>query len=144
MPQWSPDSEFADVYINGEYYGLYLLCERIEVAEGKVEHPGGDFAMVETTTASRYENGKQYISLDEEGKRLFEVNYPSDLTVNQLNTLTDTSRRLNRAIVGGEDASPAMLDRDSWALKIAFVRELLKNENIRSASLLSHDGEVTF
>ena len=97
-----------------------------------------------TTTASRYENGKQYISLDDEGKRLFEVNYPSDLTVNQLNTLTDASRRLNRAIVGGEDASPAMLDRDSWTLKIAFVRELLKNENIRSASLLSHDGEVTF
>ena len=34
---FQPSSIFIDVYLNGEYQGLYLLCEHIEVNEGRVD-----------------------------------------------------------------------------------------------------------
>lgn len=33
---YSPDSEFVDLWIDGEYYGLYLLTDRIDVSKGSV------------------------------------------------------------------------------------------------------------
>lgn len=34
---YSPDSEWVDLYLNNEYMGLYLLCERIEIGESRVD-----------------------------------------------------------------------------------------------------------
>ena len=34
--KYAVDSEYIDLYINGEYLGLYLLCEKVEVAENRV------------------------------------------------------------------------------------------------------------
>ena len=34
---WTPEGEYVDVYINGEYNGLYLLSEKVEVASGRLE-----------------------------------------------------------------------------------------------------------
>lgn len=33
----SPDSQLVEVYLNGEYRGVYLLCEQVEVNENRVE-----------------------------------------------------------------------------------------------------------
>lgn len=34
---FTPESRQTDLYINGEYYGCFLLCERVEVGSGRVE-----------------------------------------------------------------------------------------------------------
>ena len=34
--RYVPDAEYADVFINGNYYGLYLVAEKAEVSEEKV------------------------------------------------------------------------------------------------------------
>lgn len=34
---YSPDSEFADLWIDGEYFGLYLLTDRINISEASVD-----------------------------------------------------------------------------------------------------------
>lgn len=31
------DSEFADLYLNGEYMGTYLICEKVEIAENRID-----------------------------------------------------------------------------------------------------------
>lgn len=36
---WSPDCTSVDVYLNGEYRGVYLLCEEIDVNPNKVDVP---------------------------------------------------------------------------------------------------------
>lgn len=36
---WSPDSTSVEVYLNGEYRGVYLLCEEIDVNANKVDIP---------------------------------------------------------------------------------------------------------
>jgi hypothetical protein len=32
----APDSRYVDLYINNEYHGMYLLCEKIEVGENRI------------------------------------------------------------------------------------------------------------
>ena len=34
---YTPDSEFVDLWIDGEYFGLYLLTDRINISEGSVD-----------------------------------------------------------------------------------------------------------
>lgn len=34
---FSPDAEYADVYFNGEFWGLYLVTEKIKVGDNRVE-----------------------------------------------------------------------------------------------------------
>ena len=34
---FQPSSIFVDVYFNGEYYGLFTLCEQMEVNPGRVD-----------------------------------------------------------------------------------------------------------
>lgn len=34
---YEPDSEYIDLWIDGEYYGLYLLSDRIDISEGSVD-----------------------------------------------------------------------------------------------------------
>lgn len=34
---YTPDGDWVDLYINGDYYGIYLLSEKIEVAKNRVE-----------------------------------------------------------------------------------------------------------
>ena len=36
MP-YTPEGRSVDLYCNGEYYGIYLLCEKIEVGKGRVD-----------------------------------------------------------------------------------------------------------
>lgn len=35
--EWSPDSQFVDLYLNGQYRGLYLLTEKVEVHPNRLD-----------------------------------------------------------------------------------------------------------
>lgn len=35
--QWNPDSRYVDLYINGQYNGLYLLTEKIELSDTRLD-----------------------------------------------------------------------------------------------------------
>lgn len=45
METWVPESVYVDLYLNGNYNGLYLLCEKPEIGEGRLEleTDAGDF-----------------------------------------------------------------------------------------------------
>ena len=60
--KYSPDSQWVDLYLNGEYAGLYLLCERNEVHEERVAIPEeGSFLLSVEREARLQENDRQYI-----------------------------------------------------------------------------------
>ena len=76
--QYVPEAEYADIYFNGNYYGIYLVAEKAEVSANKINitdlekkneraNPGTDML-----TAERFDTGKQ------RGIRL--ENLPSDIT----------------------------------------------------------------
>lgn len=68
---YEPDGEFIDLFINGEYQGLYLITEAVEIRENRwnIAEDGG-FAF-EVELDFRKEEGKDYITTT--GGRLFEV-----------------------------------------------------------------------
>lgn len=37
---YTPDAQFADLYIDGEYWGLYLVTDQVDISEGSVDIPG--------------------------------------------------------------------------------------------------------
>ncbi|MBQ8524274.1 MAG: CotH kinase family protein [Clostridia bacterium] len=39
---WAPYTELVEVYLNGEYRGVYTLCEQVEVADDRVEIEDGE------------------------------------------------------------------------------------------------------
>ena len=43
--EWSPESKWVDLYLNGEYNGLYLLTEKVEVNKNRlnIDPSSGDF-----------------------------------------------------------------------------------------------------
>jgi hypothetical protein len=42
---WTPECRYVDLYLNGEYSGLYLLVEKLEVADARLtlDSARGDF-----------------------------------------------------------------------------------------------------
>lgn len=60
---YSPESDWVDLYLNGEYAGLYLLCERNEVHSQRVDISRNDSFLVSRDAYWRFdEQGKPYIT----------------------------------------------------------------------------------
>lgn len=59
---YSPDSQWVDLYLNGEYAGVYLLCERIEVHPERVDiSKEGSFLVTKDGEWRFDEQGAPYI-----------------------------------------------------------------------------------
>ena len=51
---FAPDCEYMDVFLNGDYVGLYLMTERVEIADNRVE-ADPSVILFEVDAISRYE-----------------------------------------------------------------------------------------
>ncbi len=40
--EWSPYTELVEVYLNGKYHGVYILCEQVEVGDQRVDINDGE------------------------------------------------------------------------------------------------------
>lgn len=116
---YSPESEWVNLYLNGVYSGLYLLCERNEVHDQRVALSDSESFLVSKELRSR----------------LVEQNYPFVETENgtalRIHTSTISSealetiwRRAENAILAEDGMDPetgadwqALIDLDSWAKK---------------------------
>lgn len=76
----SQSGEYLDLYINGEYYGLYYLCEKVEVGENRVDIFDLESvnATLNGTAVSETEN--QYISEDGKIRSTVNTKNPADIT----------------------------------------------------------------
>lgn len=91
---YAVDSEYVDVYFNGEYAGNYLLCERIEVGENRVDIT--DLEKVNEENQSNAPEDYRYIET-ENGSYYALEKEPDDVTGGYLlefnDRLTDTEMR---------------------------------------------------
>lgn len=136
-----PKCEFVDVYFNGEYNGIYLLAERVDIESSKV-----DIAEADAENMS----GGYLIEKDVDGK----VNFDSDLwfpcpywanvardyfvlktpepddpelTAQMLAYLEDYVNRIHDSIINGVgEPYGHYVDTDSWA-DFIIVQEVAKN-----------------
>jgi len=81
------DTEYADVYINNQYAGCYLVCPQIEVREGRVEEENGVLLKIdrpdEDDTVIEDKYGHQYI-----------VKYPDEMKDEERNTLSSNLSKI--------------------------------------------------
>lgn len=125
---WAPDTRYCEVFLNGEYQGIYLIVEAPRVSEGRIDL--ADYALIsgrtsyllqrnrpdtDTTVINTYGSyiGKTYYPLY--------VRYPVDgeLTENQLEWIESDVSAFERALYADyyldeERGYKAYIDMDSF------------------------------
>lgn len=111
---WSPESRFVDLYINGEYRGLYLLTEKVEVGPSRldIDIPSGDF-LCKIDLERRWSSLKNPIKTQH--GRTVEISSPDPLTNGSKETVTAAVNQLEQIIMSNTDLSELEnFDLDSW------------------------------
>lgn len=129
---YSPDSRWVNLYLNGEYAGLYLLCEKIELHPQRVNLEGGSLISLEKRDRLWQYEENQFLTDGDIPVRIRETSDPTALK-EKINTL-------ERAILAPDGIDPVtgrswleLIDLDSWARKY-LVEEVFGNLDAGSIS----------
>lgn len=68
---YEPDGEFVELYLNGDYQGLYLLTEAVEIGENRLEIPADNNFLLEMELDFRQEENAVYVTTGR--GQLFEI-----------------------------------------------------------------------
>lgn len=125
---YSPESKWVDLYLNGEYAGLYMLCERNEIHPQRVDIAGDQSFLVSVERARRLDdNGVFYVST--EGGTALQVRQSSG----DYEALQALWQSAENAILASDGIDPVtgkhwteLIDLDSWAKKF-LIEELFGN-----------------
>ena len=125
---YSPESRWVDLYLNGEYAGLYLLCERNEIRQQRVWPEGEGKYLVSMDMAWRLqENNRPYVTLESGLTFRIQDSQINDTAVQQL------LQSVENAICAEDGFDPVsgkhwteLIDLDSWARKY-LVEEIFGN-----------------
>jgi len=136
---YSPDSQWVDIYLNGEYAGLYLLSEKIEMDENRVAIEDNKESITGSYIVSM-ELYERVVGTDEtyvvtRTGEAFRLNDPNQMNAEQLQVLASQWQSLENAILAEDGVDPVtgmhyldMIDLDSWARKY-LIEEVFANRD---------------
>lgn len=140
---YTPESEWVDLYLNGQYMGNYLLCEKIEIGENRIhiaelEEPtkqlNGDLQGMERfdtqtqrgilaeknpediTGGYLIEKDSYYDSVSgfmTEEENGFSIKSPQYATKEQVDYIADYVQQIEDLVLSGQEEAFAYLDLDS-------------------------------
>lgn len=125
---YSPDSQWVDLYLNGEYAGLYLLCERIEIHEERVDinapdNSGSGSYIVSMEMAERMEEAGTSFVVTGMGQPL-RINEPPKVSEELTNNIRTQWQSVENAILAQDGIDPVsgksyteLIDLNSWVDK---------------------------
>ena len=139
--QWSPENQWVDLYLNGEYNGLYLLTEKVEVHESRLELDtnSGDFLCKIDLDHRAYELQHPFLT---DAGRTVEINAPQALSKLGKSNINRLVNQMEQTILSGTDLQEAsIIDLDSWARKY-LIDEISGNidADITSTYFYCQDG----
>ena len=120
---FSPDSQWVDLYLNGEYAGLYLLSERNEIHTQRVDisQTGSFLVSVELEERLKAQNILHTVT---EEKQALRIHYPEQLSGSELSQLSQRLQAMENAVVSQDGFDPLtgqqwqdLIDVDSWVKK---------------------------
>lgn len=129
---FSPDSQWIDLYMNGEYTGLYLLCDKLEV------HPERISISTEGSSLVSMEYGSRLISqnipfVSTNAHQALRIRYPEKPTREDIEDLAEKWQSVENAIMSKEGLDAVsgrkwteLIDVDSWARKY-LIEEVFGN-----------------
>ena len=129
---YSPDSTWVDLYLNGEYAGLYLLCERNEIHPQRVDiNPQGS-VLVSMEQEDRLKD-QSYTHIVTDSSQALRIHYPENMTDEEIVELRDTFQSVENAIIAKDGIDPVtkkhyseLIDVESWARKY-LIEEVVGN-----------------
>ncbi|MCL1786373.1 MAG: CotH kinase family protein [Defluviitaleaceae bacterium] len=140
---YAPFARFVDVYFNGEYQGVYMLCIQVsEVREGRVDltysaNPAQSEYLLELNRRITYNpdniEGVHFLRI---GGRYYHIRFPAgdDLTSAHVDYLRDYLTRLDDLIYTRNPRALNYIHVPSF-IDYYLVQELYKNYDISSLSV---------
>ena len=120
---WTPQCEYVDVYLNGEYAGLYLLAERVEVGENRLNLADDpDSFLCKLDLYDRLTTLENPIVT--EWGRAVEITDPENIPTAHTDVIAAKVQQMENAILGGQIED--ILDLDSWATRL-LIDEISEN-----------------
>lgn len=130
--EYSPDSEWVDLYLNGEYAGLYLLCERNEVHTERVNIPEEKSFLFSLEPTARLSQ-QNYTHILTSSQKALRVHCPAKISEKQLNSVSEIWQSAENAIFADNGIDPLsktnwqdLIDLESWAKKY-LIEEVFGN-----------------
>lgn len=140
--QYSNRGSFVELYINGEYIGLYYLVQKIEIAKGSVDLRGGGGVLFEIDTLHKDEEAC-YTSYLNECLVVKDVNSNNSERIIE-SFLVDFNNAEMMVEEGNYEGLAEILDIDSF-VKYFLVNEFTVNPDAYSTSLYlyrSDNGKI--
>lgn len=146
-PLYTPECRWVDLYLNGEYAGLYLLTERNEVNSQRVDiSPNGSFLVSKDWETRFINRNRVYFTTDSHAA--LRVLY-SDISMEELQS---TWQSAENAILSEDGIDPVtgkswqeLIDIDSWARRF-LIEEVFGNVDggVRSQAFFRDgaDGKI--
>ena len=133
---YSVQSEWIDLYLNGVYHGNYLLCEKVEAGENRVEI--GEGFLIERDYYFDKENG----FYTEDGNP-FSLSYPQTLTQEELEEIAGHLKKIEDEVLAGDlETAGEYLDWDSFILRYVLDETVLNQDTgVTSMFFYKPEGE---
>jgi hypothetical protein len=127
---YSPDEKYVDLYLNGEYNGLYMISEKVQIDENRLN-------ISEDSVLESFEYNERWRMLDNpfmtNAEQTIEVKYPTECSDYELNRIKLHTQRMENVILGNGDSVEDVIDIDSWA-RMYLIDEVFENVDAGIAS----------
>jgi hypothetical protein len=127
---YSPSEEYVDLYLNGEYNGLYVISEKVEVGENRLELPE-DSVLCTFEFSLRWDLLENPVATDE--GQVIEVKYPQVCSESKLNEISSYIQQMENAIMDENGNIADIIDIDSWA-RMYLIEEIFEDVDVGIAS----------
>ncbi|MDO4175374.1 MAG: CotH kinase family protein, partial [Eubacteriales bacterium] len=131
---WNPATRYVDLYVNGEYRGLYLLSENVEAGEGKLEL-GADDVLMNWDLTSRIQDEVSILNIFDSISA--EICYPENISSQRLASIDRELKRVIDGIVSHDTDETSLqqeIDLDSWVWKY-LIEEIFENYDAGACSM---------
>ena len=134
-----PDYRYTNVYIDGKYNGLYLLSERIEVSNTRLDLKRDSSYLLEIDLNAKHDLLDNYFI--SEGNNLVEIHYPQIVSDSFLAVIENEVNDFEAALKDLEsDRWKEMIDIDSFA-RVYLIDELFENVDGGYCSVFFYKGD---
>ena len=150
---YSPACQYVDLYLNGTYNGLYLLCEKNNIGENRIDiseptqKTSTSFVVSRELEDRLKARNRTFVSTKK--KNYFRIQEPSEVTDEQKTEIHDTMQSIENAIVSqdhiDEDTGKSlfdMIDLDSWVKKY-ILEEIFESIDAMQCSQFFYRDNTT-
>lgn len=137
--KYSPDSQWVDLYLNGEYAGLYLLAERNEVTESRVDILENNSFLISQEVREKLDSQNITYALTD-AKQSLRIHYPLVVDASVISSIESIMQSVENSLLSETGIDPItgkkwdeLVDVDSWVKKY-LIEEIFGNGDAGSIS----------